>query len=112
MVGLVGKLANLKAPKSPSVMEDGGDEAKRRAFIARMRRRLTDCQSELPLRQQQLTRLQSQAGNLKTDTVEKKAIPGELVKANEGLQKAADILARLEVQVNIEEKRQVRSASG
>lgn len=105
VVGLVGKLAMHKAGKS--VVAEGGGEEKRRAFIVRMRRRLTDCQSELPLRRQQLTRLQSQAQQLKSETMERKAIPGELNQADKALGKAADILARLEIQVNIEEKRQV-----
>ena len=112
MVGLAGKLAALKTSKSVQFVDDGANEAKRRAFIARMRRRLTDCQSELPLRQQQLARLQSQARNLKTETVERRAVPGELTKAEEALKNAAEVLARLEVQVDIEEKRQAFAATG
>ncbi|KAL5107304.1 Spectrin beta chain [Taenia crassiceps] len=110
VVGLVGKLAMLKAGKS--AVTEGGGEEKRRAFIVRMRRRLTDCQSELPLRQQQLTRLQSQAQQLKSETMEKRTIPGELNQADEALRKAADILTRLEIQVNIEEKRQAFATTG
>ncbi|VDK20324.1 unnamed protein product, partial [Taenia asiatica] len=110
VVGLVGKLAALKSGKS--VATEGASEEKQRAFIVRMRRRLTDCQSELPLRQQQLTRLQSQAQQLKSETMERKAIPGELKQADEALRKAADVLTRLEIQVNIEEKRQAFAAAG
>ncbi|VDM16022.1 unnamed protein product [Hydatigera taeniaeformis] len=110
VVGLVGKLAALKVGKPVKAEET--NEEKRRAFIGRMRRRLTDCQSELPLRQQQLTRLQSQAQQLKSETMERKAIPGELNQADEALRKAADILARLEIQVNIEEKRQAFATTG
>ncbi|KAL5964605.1 Spectrin alpha chain [Taenia solium] len=110
VVGLVGKLATLKSGKS--VATEGVGEEKRRAFIVRMRRRLTDCQSELPLRQQQLTRLQSQAQQLKSETMERKAIPGELKQADEALRKAAGVLTRLEIQVNIEEKRQAFAAAG
>lgn len=105
MVGLVGKLAAVKASKSNA--PDIPDDEKHRAFVARMRRRLTDCQSELPLRQQQLTRLQAQAQQLKTETVERKAVPDELIQAKAALGKAADVLAKLEIQVNVEEKRQV-----
>ncbi|KAH9280373.1 Spectrin beta chain, non-erythrocytic 1 [Echinococcus granulosus] len=110
MVGLVGKLAMLKVGKSATT--DGESGEKRRAFIVRMRRRLTDCQSELPLRQQQLTRLQSQAQQLKSETMERKAVPGEIKQADEALKRAADILARLEIQVDIEEKRQAFATTG
>ncbi|KAM7541962.1 hypothetical protein Aperf_G00000017227 [Anoplocephala perfoliata] len=107
MVGLVGKLAASKSNTS-GIPED----EKRRAFVVRMRRRLTDCQSELPLRQQQLTRLQAQAQQLKPDTMERKAVPNELNQANAALTKAADVLAKLEIQVNLEEKRQAFAAAG
>lgn len=109
MVGLLGKLAALKGNKSNA--SDIPEEEKRRAFVTRMRRRLTDCQSELPLRQQQLNRLQTQTQQLKADTVERKAVPGELSQTSTSLSKAADVLAKLEIQVNIEEKRLVNSFS-
>ncbi|VDL15838.1 unnamed protein product [Hymenolepis diminuta] len=110
MVGLLGKFAALKRNKSNA--SDIPEDGKRRAFITRMRRRLTDCQSELPLRQQQLNRLQTQTQQLKADTVERKAIPGELSQTSTSLSKAADVLAKLEIQVNIEEKRLAFAATG
>ncbi len=100
-------MAGLLAAKTGS--QDGqAVEERNRAFIARLRRRLTDCQSELPLRKQQLSRLQSQSKQLSGDSIEKKAIPGELDQADEALKRAAKVLSRLEIQVEIEEKRQVR----
>ncbi|VDN97776.1 unnamed protein product [Rodentolepis nana] len=111
MVGLVGKLVALKKGKSNA--SDIPEDEKRRAFITRMRRRLTDCQSELPLRQQQLSRLQSQAQEIKSETtVERSAIPDKLNQAKASLNKVADVLAKLEIQVNIEEKRQAFAAIG
>uniref|UniRef100_A0A5K3EEV8 PH domain-containing protein n=1 Tax=Mesocestoides corti TaxID=53468 RepID=A0A5K3EEV8_MESCO len=111
MAGLTGKMAGLLAAKTGKT-EDQGAEERRIAFIGRLRRRLTDCQSELPLRRQQLARLQTQSQQLKAATVERKAIPEELAKADEALKRAADVLKRLEIQVDIEEKRQNLAAAG
>lgn len=116
IIGMTGKLADILAaksggPKSASRDEQHADE-KRKAFIARIRRRLTDCNSELPLRRQQLTRLKAQQrqSEVAPPTLEAKAIPNEIALAEEFLTKADEVLKRLEMQVQIEEKRQVCSS--
>lgn len=96
---------------------------KRKAFIIKQRARVTASESELPLRRQQLDRLQSQSKStvdgLKIDQESKELsttfgevsthMLKELSLAEEALKRTEDIVRKLAKQVEIEEKRQVSS---
>nr|VZI39946.1 unnamed protein product [Spirometra erinaceieuropaei] len=123
LTGLQKKFAERLIPKKGS--PDADDEEKLKAFLSRLRRRLTNYQSEYPVRKQQLKRCQSQATPILQNLTivqepalarsfgeVKSGAEQEMATAEESLRRAANVIQGLERQLEIEEKRLAFSATG
>ncbi|KAL7059515.1 hypothetical protein AAHC03_013256 [Spirometra sp. Aus1] len=123
LTGLHKKFAERLIPKKGS--PDADDEEKRKAFLSRLRRRLTNYQSEYPVRKQQLKRCQSQATPILQNLTivqepalarsfgeVKSGAEQEMATAEESLRRAANVIQGLERQLETEEKRLAFSATG
>ncbi|VDL93675.1 unnamed protein product [Schistocephalus solidus] len=123
LFGLQNKLAEGLIRKPGSA--DADNEEKRKAYLSRLRQRLTNYQSEYPVRRKKLKHCQTQATSILQNLTAvqepslsrsfgevKSGTEREMVSAEESLRRAAEVMQNLAYQLEIEDKRLAFLATG